>query len=34
MLTYHIEIKGEVLKVGFGNPAQNDQIVRDAAASR
>ncbi len=32
MTTYNIEIEGEVLKVGFGDPAQNDQIVRDAAA--
>lgn len=32
MTTYNIEIEGEVLKVGFGEPAQNDQIVRDAAA--
>lgn len=31
MTTYNIEIKGEVLKVGFAVPAQNDQIIRDAA---
>lgn len=32
MTTYKIELNGDVLKVGFGEPAQNDQIVRDAAA--
>lgn len=32
MTTYKIEIEGEILKVGFAKPAQNDQIVRDAAA--
>lgn len=32
MTTYNIELEGNVLKVGFGEPAQNDQIVRDAAA--
>lgn len=32
MTTYKIEIEDEVLKVGFADPAQNDQIVRDAAA--
>lgn len=26
-------LKGPVLRVGFGDPAQNNQIVRDAAAS-
>jgi CRISPR-associated protein Csx3 len=31
MNTYHIELQGDTLKVGFGNPAQNDQIVRDTA---
>ncbi|MEI2583896.1 CRISPR-associated protein Csx3 [Scytonema sp. PRP1] len=31
MTTYTIELDGEVLKVGFGEPAQNNQIVRDAA---
>jgi CRISPR-associated protein Csx3 len=32
MTTYNIEIEGEVLKVGFADPAQNDSFVRDAAA--
>lgn len=32
MTTYKIEISSGVLKVGFAEPAQNDQIVRDAAA--
>lgn len=32
MPTYQIELQGNVLKVGFGEPAQNDQIVKDAAA--
>jgi CRISPR-associated protein Csx3 len=32
MTTYNIELDGELLNVGFANPAQNDQIVRDAAA--
>jgi CRISPR-associated protein Csx3 len=32
MTTYNIECQGDVLKVGFAEPAQNDQIVRDAAA--
>ncbi|MGB5962489.1 MAG: CRISPR-associated protein Csx3 [Coleofasciculaceae cyanobacterium] len=32
MTTYNIELEGDVLKVGFGEPAQNDQIVRDATA--
>ncbi len=32
MTTYKIELQGEVLKIGFGEAAQNDQIVRDAAA--
>lgn len=31
MATYKIELSGDVLKVGFGEPAQNDAIVRDAA---
>ena len=30
MATYKIEKTGDVLKVGFADPAQNDQIVRDA----
>lgn len=29
MASYKIEKTGDVLKVGFGEPAQNDQIVRD-----
>jgi CRISPR-associated protein Csx3 len=32
MTTYKIELQGEVLKIGFEEAAQNDQIVRDAAA--
>ncbi|MGV0104634.1 CRISPR-associated protein Csx3 [Nostoc sp. DSM 114167] len=32
MSTYKIEIKDNLLRVSFGEPAQNDQIVRDAAA--
>ncbi|MBD2494469.1 CRISPR-associated protein Csx3 [Nostoc sp. FACHB-280] len=32
MSTYKIEIKEDLLRVSFGEPAQNDQIVRDAAA--
>jgi CRISPR-associated protein Csx3 len=33
MATYKIELEdGNVLKLGFGDPAQNDQIVRDAYA--
>lgn len=32
MTTYKIDLEGDVLKVNFGEPAQNDQIVRDAAA--
>jgi CRISPR-associated protein Csx3 len=30
MDTYKIELASGVLKVGFGTPAQNDTIVRDA----
>ncbi|MEH2411421.1 CRISPR-associated protein Csx3 [Nostoc sp.] len=32
MSTYKIELKEGILRVNFGEPAQNDQIVRDAAA--
>jgi len=32
MATYHITIEQDVLRVAFGDPAQNDQIVRDAVA--
>ena len=32
MTTYHINVENDVLKVGFGEPANNDQIVQDAAA--
>jgi len=28
--SYKIEVEGDVLKVGFDAPAQNDQIVKDA----
>lgn len=31
MSTYNITLVDGVLKVGFGTPAQNDQIVKDAA---
>jgi CRISPR-associated protein Csx3 len=31
MTTYNIKLEGEVLKVGFGERANGDQIVRDAA---
>jgi CRISPR-associated protein Csx3 len=31
MTTYNIHLEGEVMKIGFNEPAQNDQIVRDAA---
>ena len=32
MTTYTIKVeKGNTLKIGFGQPAQNDQIVKDAA---
>ncbi len=30
---FKISLEGEVLKVGFGDPAQNDQIVREVHAS-
>ena len=30
--TYKVEIAEGVLRIGFGDPAQNDQIVRDAKA--
>jgi len=30
MMTYKIDFDGEVMTVGFGAPAQNDEIVRDA----
>ncbi|MBD6615632.1 CRISPR-associated protein Csx3 [Komarekiella sp. 'clone 1'] len=32
MTTYKIDLKDEILRINFGEPAQNDQIVRDAAA--
>jgi CRISPR-associated protein Csx3 len=32
MTTYKIELKDGILRVSFGEPAQNDQIVKDAAA--
>lgn len=31
MTTYKVELEADVLKVNFGEPAQNDQIVQDAA---
>jgi CRISPR-associated protein Csx3 len=32
MIAYHIHLEGDVLKVRFGQPANGDQIVQDAAA--
>ena len=32
-MTYNIVRDGDVLKLSFGAPAQNDQIVRDAVAA-
>ncbi|MFK0730297.1 MAG: CRISPR-associated protein Csx3 [Gloeotrichia echinulata GP01] len=32
MATYNIELKEGILRINFGEPAQNDQIVKDAAA--
>jgi CRISPR-associated protein Csx3 len=32
MTTYKIELRDGILRVSFGEPAQNDQIVKDAAA--
>jgi CRISPR-associated protein Csx3 len=32
MNTYNITRDGNTLKLGFGSPAQNDQIVRDVLA--
>ena len=32
MSTYKISLEDGVLRVGFGEPAQNDQIVKDAEA--
>lgn len=32
MTTYNIELKDDILRLSFGEPAQNDQIVQDAAA--
>src|SRR3989338_4497441 len=33
MATYNVALEqGSLLRVGFGDPAQNDQIVRDATA--
>jgi CRISPR-associated protein Csx3 len=29
MTTYNIDLDGDTLKIGFGEPAQNDQIVKD-----
>lgn len=31
MTTYKIALEGDILRVGFSDPAQNDQIVKDAA---
>jgi len=32
MTTYNIQLNEDILRVSFGEPAQNDQIVKDAAA--
>ncbi|MEK7129102.1 MAG: CRISPR-associated protein Csx3 [Patescibacteria group bacterium] len=32
MTTYNITRNGDTLKIGFGAPAQNDQIVKDVVA--
>jgi CRISPR-associated protein Csx3 len=32
MSTYNVALVEGVLKIGFGSPAQNDQIVKDAFA--
>lgn len=32
MTSYNISREGDVLKVGFGKPAENSQIVQDALA--
>lgn len=32
MAAYNIKLENGVLRVGFGDPAQNDSIVRDAEA--
>lgn len=32
MTTYKIEFRDDILRVSFGEPAQNDQIVKDAVA--
>ena len=32
-MTYNIVRDGDVLRISFGAPAQNDQIVRDAVAA-
>ena len=31
MTTYNIDLENDILRVKFGEPAQNDQIVQDAA---
>ncbi|BFT94593.1 MAG: hypothetical protein MNSN_05980 [Minisyncoccus archaeiphilus] len=31
--SYNITLEGDVLKVGFGSPAENTEIVRDAVAA-
>jgi CRISPR-associated protein Csx3 len=31
MTTYKIELQEGILRINFGEPAQNDQIVKDAA---
>lgn len=32
MTTYKIELQAGILRIKFGEPAQNDQIVKDASA--
>jgi len=31
MTTYSIHLNGDLMKVGFGDPASNDQIVKDVS---
>lgn len=32
MATYNISVDGDLMKIGFGDPASNDVIVKDVAA--
>ena len=31
--TYNVALEGDILRLSFGAPAQNDEIVRDAVAA-